>query len=292
MFCTASPIAHAWNVGLCPPGTGGHFPAARNLSRNCQGRVGRHLPGSALSPQLTWLAGGPGAVSGVWTRPLHSFGGPGSPCCSLGLWPSGVSAWWGADSPLGHLPVLLACLGQAPKWMDTGVRKDHRPVRTETMCPQTQCGARCWPAPGPLGSQALDLRTQACQPSTAWFSPGGGHLVSAGGSPAMSEPCPPPARAWPCLWGSGGRVGCLPGLDPAFPAFAWGAWLWGVAISCTCGPCSLSLPCPGSPATRRAVSSAFWGMPPWDVLGLPVPCAQGLQVGRGLGGAPFPSSIL
>lgn len=108
----------------------------------------------------------------------------------------------------------------------------------------------------------------------------------------MSGHCSLPTRAWPCLWGSGGRVGCLPGLDPAFPAFIWGAWPWGVAVSCTCGPCSLSLPPRRSPATRRAVSSAFWGAPPWNVLGLPAPCAQGLQVGRGLGGAPFPSSVL
>ena len=93
MFCTASPITHAWNVGLCPRGTGGYFPATRNLSRNSQGGVGLHLPGLALAPQLTWLVGGPGAVSGVWTRPLHSLSGPGSPCCSLGLWLSRVSAW-------------------------------------------------------------------------------------------------------------------------------------------------------------------------------------------------------
>ena len=79
VFCTMSPVAHTWNVGLCPPGTGGHFPATRNLSRNCQGGVGLHLPGLALSLQLTWLVGGPGAVSGVWTRPLHCLGGPGSP---------------------------------------------------------------------------------------------------------------------------------------------------------------------------------------------------------------------
>lgn len=48
------------------------------------------------------------------------------------------------------------------------------------MCAQTQCGARCWLAPGPLGSQALDLCRQARQPSTAWFNPGRGCLVSCG----------------------------------------------------------------------------------------------------------------
>lgn len=185
------------------------------------------------------------------------------------------------DSPPGHLPVLLACLGQAPKWMDTGVRKDHRPVRMETMCSQTQCGARCWPAPGPLGSQALDLRTQACQPSTAWFSPGGGRLVSIGGSPAMSEPCPPPARAWPCLWGSGGRVGCLPGLDPAFPAFAWGSRLWGVAVSCTCGPCSLSLPLPRIPSHTPCCLFRLLGHASLGCARAPCPLCPGPAGGAG-----------
>lgn len=124
------------------------------------------------------------------------------------------------------------------------MRKDCRPVRMETMCPQTQCRAKCWPAPGPLGSQALDLCTRVRHPSTAWFSPGRGRLVSRGvvGSPAVSGHCFLPSQAWPCLWGSWGGVGCLPGLDPTFPAFAWGAWPWGVAVSCTCRPCSPSLP--------------------------------------------------
>ena len=95
------------------------------------------------------------------------------------------------------------------------------------MCPQTQCGAKCWPAPGPLGSQALDLCTWVPHPSTAWFSLGRGRLVSRGGWWG-AQPCLDTAlcllRPGPVSGGVGVGVGCLPGLDPTFPAFAWGAW--------------------------------------------------------------------
>lgn len=134
------------------------------------------------------------------------------------------------------------------------------------MCPQTQCGARCWPAPGPLGSQALDLCTQVRNPSTAWFSPGRGRLVSRGpvGSPAVSGHCSLPARAWPCLWGSGGAgwAVCLAWILPSLPLLGvpgLGVWLSLAPVGLVPRVCPL---CPG-PAG-----------------------------GWGLGGAPFPSSLL
>lgn len=130
------------------------------------------------------------------------------------------------------------------------------------MCPQTQCGAKCWPAPGPLGSQALDLCTQVRNPSTAWFSPGRGRLVSRGpvGSPAVSEHAL-------CLLGPGpvsGGVGGRGGLS------AWpGSYLPCLCLGCLalgCG-CLLHL---------------------WALFPEFAPCALGLQVGGGWEVLPSP----
>lgn len=80
--------------------------------------------------------------------------------------------------------------------------------------------------------------------------------------------------------GSGGRVGCLPGLDPAFlPLFGApgpGVWLSLAPV----GPAPWFWRADPQP---HAVLSPLpsGGAPPWNVLGLPAPCAQGLQVGGG-----------
>ena len=85
----------------------------------------------------------------------------------------------------------------------------------------------------------------------------------------------------------GGHAVCLARTLPSLPSL--GAHGLGVRPPLApVGPARRVSPYLDLPATRRAVTSAFWGAPPWDVLGLPPPWAQGLQVGWGLGGARFP----
>ena len=109
------------------------------------------------------------------------------------------------------------------------------------MCPQTQCGAKCWPAPGPLGSQALDLCTWVPHPSTAWFSLGRGRLVSRGGGGE-------PSRVWTLLYAFSGL------------ALSLGEWGWGWAV---CLAWILpSLPLLGVPGLRVWLSLAPVGLPP------------------------------
>ena len=81
-----------------------------------------------------------------------------------------------------------------------------------------------------------------------------------------------------------GRARCLPGTDPAFPAFAWGSWPWGAAASCSCGPRSASFPLPGSPSHTPCCHLRLLGRASLGCAGAPSPLgprpAGGVGAGR------------
>lgn len=144
---------------------------------------------------------------------------------------------------------------------------------------------------GALGG-AAGSQSGACR---VWPQAGRGCLVCWGRG--ERQPCP-----WTSLHHVGAARSTLrPG--PVSGGRSWEGTLsaWhGPCLPCLClglmalgcsrllllwAPLSEFAPYLDLPATRCAV---FWGTPPWDVLGLPTPWAQGLQVGWGLGGARFP----
>lgn len=153
--------------------------------------------------------------------------------------------------------------------------------------PQCGAGGLAWPLV-PWAVQALDPLQAGASASTQPGSARAGLQSLWEGQPCLDTAlCPAGLAVSREEWG---RVGCLPGLRSCLPCLYLGRPGLGVWLSLfTCGPCPWSFARHVPSHTPVLLSSAFWSSAShWNVLGLPAPCAQGLQVGRGLGGAPFP----